>query len=82
MLIKLQTNLRGACLTDVRVRRDRITQRGLGGFTSSRNLSPPELPPDLSGGLGSGSSGQQSQLTAKDLVGSALPPESASSLNC
>lgn len=61
-------------VADVRVRRDEITQKGLGGFASGRNLPPPELPPDLSGGLG-GSSGQQSQLTAKDLVGDAPKSE-------
>lgn len=58
-------------VSNLRVRRDQISQRGLGGFASSRDLPPPELPPDMSG-LAS-SSGQQSQLTAKDLVGSAPP---------
>ena len=60
-------------VTDMRIRRDQITQRGLGGFASNRNLPPPELPPDLSGGVG-GTTGQQSQLTAKDLVGDAPKP--------
>lgn len=64
-------------VSNLRVRRDQISQRGLGGFASSRDLPPPELPPDMSG-LAS-SSGQQSQLTAKDLVGSAPPPESSES---
>jgi hypothetical protein len=66
-------------VADVRIRRDQITQRGLGGFASGRDLPPPELPPDISVGLGAGASGQQSQLTAKDLVGSAPPSESSES---
>ena len=65
-------------VADIRVRRDEITQRGLGGFASSRNLPAPELPPDLSGGMG-GSMSQQSQLTAKDLVGDAPAPQSETS---
>ncbi|KAL3805671.1 hypothetical protein HJC23_005915 [Cyclotella cryptica] len=66
-------------VADVRIRRDQITQRGLGGFASGRDLPPPELPPNISGGLGAGAAGQQTQLTAKDLVGSAPPSESSES---
>lgn len=65
-------------VADIRVRRDEITQRGLGGFASGRNLPAPELPPDFAGGFG-GSSGQQSQLTAKDLVGDAPKCEATGS---
>ena len=62
-------------VSDARVRRNEIVQRGLGGFASGREMPPPELPPDLSGD----SSGQQSQLTAKDLVGDAPPTEASGS---
>ena len=63
---------------ELRERRERSTRRGLGSFASSssssraHNMPPPELPPNLAGGGGGG--GVQ-QLTAKDLVGSAPPPE-------
>ena len=62
-------------VSDARVRRNEIVQRGLGGFASGREMPAPELPPDLSGG----SSGQQTQLTAKDLVGDAPPTEASGS---
>ncbi|KAL3797196.1 hypothetical protein ACHAW5_006058 [Stephanodiscus triporus] len=60
-------------VNDLRVRRERTAQRGLGSFASSSraHLPPPELPPNLAGG---GDGGVQ-QLTAKDLVGSAPAPE-------
>jgi len=63
-------------VNDLRERREQITQRGLGSFASSRgSLPPPELPPNLAGS----GDGQPQQLTAKDLVGSAPPPESSES---
>ncbi|KAL7553276.1 hypothetical protein ACHAWF_016535, partial [Thalassiosira exigua] len=59
-------------VNDLRARRAQISQRGLGSFASSKaSLPPPELPPNLQGSGG----GQQQQLTAKELVGSAPPPE-------
>ena len=67
---------------ELRERRERSTRRGLGSFASSSSSSrahsmpPPELPPNLAGGGGGG--GVQ-QLTAKDLVGSAPPPEASES---
>ncbi|KAL3795192.1 hypothetical protein ACHAWO_005364 [Cyclotella atomus] len=60
-------------VSNVRVRRNEITQRGLGGFASGRDLPPPELPPELSGVV----PGQQTQLTAKDLVGDAPKSEAS-----
>lgn len=63
-------------VNDLRARREQVTQRGLGSFASSRsNLPPPELPPNLAGA----GDGQQKQLTAKDLVGSAPPLEASES---
>jgi import inner membrane translocase subunit TIM50 len=61
-------------VSDVRVRREQV--RGLGSLASGRHMPAPELPPDL--GASAGGSGQ-SQLTAKDLVGSAPPTESTES---
>mmetsp|Transcript_7092 Transcript_7092/g.14571 ORF Transcript_7092/g.14571 Transcript_7092/m.14571 type:complete len:459 (-) Transcript_7092:165-1541(-) len=64
-------------INNLRIRRDEITHKGLGSFASAGrngNLPPPELPPGLAEADGS-----QSQLTAKDLVGSAPPTESQES---
>ena len=66
-------------VNDLRARRNQISQQGLGSLASAvrhHNMPPPELPPNLTQGnnLGVGASGQQ-QLTAKDVVGSAPPPE-------
>ncbi|KAL9183649.1 hypothetical protein ACHAXT_004505 [Thalassiosira profunda] len=60
---------------ELRVRREQKTQRGLGSFSSARDLPPPELPPNLQGS----GEGQPQQLTAKDLVGSAPPSEASES---
>ncbi len=63
-------------VNDLRARREHIAQRGLSSFASSKgNLPAPELPPGLTGA----GSGQQQQLTAKDLVGSAPPTEATES---
>lgn len=63
-------------VNDLKAKRAQINQRGLGSFASSKaNLPPPELPPNLTGA----GDGQQQQLTAKDLVGSAPPTEASES---
>lgn len=64
-------------VNDLRARREQVSQRGLGSFAAGHkgNLPPPELPPNLQGGV----DGQQQQLTAKDVVGSAPPSEASES---
>lgn len=60
-------------VNDLRLRQHQQTSKGLGSFASSRNLPPPELPPNMQG------DGSGKQLTAKDLVGSAPPSEQSES---